>query len=49
MAIDLQEIINDATYNYILGGIDEAGFDTEVEKWKNQGGSNIIEEFNASR
>ena len=45
----LQEIINDATYNYMLGEIDEAGFDAEVEKWKKQGGSKIIEEFNASR
>ncbi|QUW21567.1 extracellular solute-binding protein [Sporosarcina sp. Marseille-Q4063] len=45
----LQEIINDATYNYMLGEIDEAGFDGEVEKWKSQGGSKIIEEFNASR
>jgi putative aldouronate transport system substrate-binding protein len=45
----LQEIINDATYNYMLGEIDEAGFDAEVEKWETQGGSKIIEEFNASR
>ena len=45
----LQEIINDATYNYMLGEIDMAGFDAEVEKWKSQGGSKIIEEFNASR
>lgn len=45
----LQAIINDATYNYMLGGIDEAGFNKEVEKWKSEGGSKIIEEFNASR
>lgn len=45
----LQAIINDATYNYILGGIDKAGFNTEVEKWKSEGGSKIIDEFNASR
>lgn len=45
----LQEIINDATYNYMLGGIDEAGFEAEIEKWKSQGGSKIIEEFNASK
>lgn len=45
----LQEIINDATYNYMLGEIDEAGFDAEVEKWKDQGGSKIIEEYNASK
>lgn len=45
----LQEIINDATYNYMLGSIDEAGFEAEIEKWKSQGGSKIIEEFNASK
>lgn len=45
----LQEIINDATYNYILGEIDEAGFNEEIEKWNEQGGQDIIAEFNASR
>lgn len=45
----LQGIIDDATYNYIIGEIDEDGFDKEVEKWKEQGGDKIIKEFNASR
>lgn len=45
----LQEIINDATVNYMLGEIDEDGFNKEVEKWKEQGGNDIIAEFNASR
>ncbi|SHM69543.1 carbohydrate ABC transporter substrate-binding protein, CUT1 family [Gracilibacillus kekensis] len=44
----LQEGITDATYQYILGQIDEAGFDAAIEKWKNEGGDAIIEEFNAS-
>lgn len=44
----LQEIIKDATYKFILGNIDEAGFMKEVEKWKKEGGSKIIEEYNAS-
>ena len=44
----LQEIINDATYNYILGEIDKEGFEAEVEKWQQQGGDDIIEEYNAS-
>ncbi|WP_407927859.1 extracellular solute-binding protein [Gracilibacillus suaedae] len=44
----LQEIITDATYNYIIGQIDEAGFDDAIEDWKSQGGDAIIEEFNAS-
>ena len=45
----MQEIINDETFNYILGEIDEDGFDNEVEKWREQGGNEIIEEFNASK
>ncbi|SFL67620.1 carbohydrate ABC transporter substrate-binding protein, CUT1 family (TC 3.A.1.1.-) [Gracilibacillus orientalis] len=44
----LQAMITDATYNYIIGQIDEAGFDKEVEKWRSEGGDAIIEEFNAS-
>ncbi len=44
----LQEIITDATYNYIIGQIDEAGFADAIEDWKSQGGEAIIEEFNAS-
>jgi putative aldouronate transport system substrate-binding protein len=42
----LQEIINDATYNYMLGEIDEEEFNKGVKKWKEQGGDKIIEEFN---
>lgn len=42
----LQQIITDATYQYILGDIDEAGFDKAVEDWKSQGGDKIIEEYN---
>ncbi|GAE92164.1 lipoprotein [Gracilibacillus boraciitolerans JCM 21714] len=45
----LQEGMIDATYQYILGQIDEAGFDKAVEKWKKEGGAAIIEEFNASK
>lgn len=45
----LQEIINDATYNYMLGEIDEKGFEKEIEKWKAEGGTKMIEEFNASK
>lgn len=46
--VRLQEIIKDATYKFMLGSIDEAGFKAEVEKWKKEGGDKIIEEFNAS-
>lgn len=44
----LQQIITDATYNYILGQIDKDGFDKAIEEWKSQGGDKIIEEYNAS-
>ncbi|XEC93577.1 extracellular solute-binding protein [Paenibacillus tarimensis] len=43
----LQEIVNDATYHFILGSIDEIGFQDAVEEWKKRGGSRIIDEFNA--
>lgn len=45
---ELQKIIIDATYKYILGEIDLNGFKGEVEKWKKQGGSKIIEEYEAA-
>ncbi|MFA9557844.1 extracellular solute-binding protein [Evansella sp. AB-rgal1] len=45
----LQQLINDATYQYILRQIDLDGFNAAVERWKNDGGNAIIEEFNASR
>ncbi|MEK3889545.1 extracellular solute-binding protein [Bacillus sp. FSL K6-3431] len=44
----LGQIIEDATYKYLLGQIDEAGFDAAVEKWKKQGGDKVIAEFNES-
>ncbi|XEC95792.1 extracellular solute-binding protein [Paenibacillus tarimensis] len=44
----LQEIIKDATYNYMLGKINEAGFKAAVDQWLKQGGQKMIDEFNAS-
>ncbi|HEX7057099.1 MAG TPA: ABC transporter substrate-binding protein, partial [Bacilli bacterium] len=44
----LQQIINDATYKYILGDIDLNGFQAEIEKWKKQGGDQVIQEINES-
>lgn len=41
----LQTIIRDATYNFIIGESDEAMFKAEVERWKNEGGAQMIEEF----
>ncbi|WP_163580816.1 extracellular solute-binding protein [Gracilibacillus saliphilus] len=42
----LDQIIEDATYNYIIGQIDEAGFDEAVENWRNSGGDAVISEYN---
>jgi putative aldouronate transport system substrate-binding protein len=44
----VRKIIDDATFKFISGSIDENAFKAEVEKWKKQGGDKIIEEINAS-
>lgn len=43
---ELSPIIADATFNYILGRTDLAGFRAEVELWKSRGGAAIAEEYN---
>jgi len=45
---ELASIMTNATYNYILGKIDAAGFRNEIEVWKSRGGSQIIKEFEES-
>ncbi len=45
---ELQKTITDATYKYILGEIDRAGFDAAVENWKKAGGAAIISEYEAA-
>jgi putative aldouronate transport system substrate-binding protein len=42
---ELNSIISNATYNYILGKIDAAGFRQELEIWKQKGGSQVIREL----
>lgn len=42
---ELEKIIIDATIKYIMGEIDEKGFDAEVEKWKKSGGDAMAQEF----
>ncbi|QGH35451.1 extracellular solute-binding protein [Gracilibacillus salitolerans] len=42
----LDTIINDARIKYIVGQIDEAGLEQEIERWKNNGGTDYIEEIN---
>ncbi|MFX3635235.1 MAG: extracellular solute-binding protein [Candidatus Pristimantibacillus sp.] len=46
--VELQQIITDATYRYILGDLDEAGFDKEIARWMKNGGEQIIAEYNDS-
>ena len=44
----LDQIIVDATYQYIIGQIDEAGFEAAIQEWREEGGNQVIEEYNAS-
>ncbi|MDD9266997.1 extracellular solute-binding protein [Paenibacillus sp. GCM10023248] len=44
--VELYKIISDATYNYMLGKLDKAGFKQEIERWKRNGGSQIVNEYN---
>ncbi|SCA84708.1 solute-binding family protein 1 [Bacillus glycinifermentans] len=43
---ELKKIIDDATFRFILGEIDDKGFEEAVKKWESQGGKKIIEELN---
>lgn len=43
--VELDFIINNATYNFILGKIDEAGFREEINNWMEKGGSAVIQEL----
>lgn len=43
----LQELINDATYRYILGLMEEEQFEEVILNWRKQGGDQIIKEYNA--
>lgn len=45
---ELQKIITDATYKFILEKIDLGGFKQEVEKWRESGGDAIISEYEAA-
>ncbi|MDR6555647.1 extracellular solute-binding protein [Paenibacillus qinlingensis] len=44
--VELYKIISDATYNYILGKLDKAAFQQEIERWKRGGGNQMIQEYN---
>lgn len=42
----LDNIINDARIQYIVGQIDDKGLDDAIELWRKQGGDELIEEMN---
>lgn len=41
----LNTIVDDALTKFILGEIDEAGWHTEVERWREAGGTQVAEEY----
>lgn len=45
VGLSLQDIIDDATYHYILGKVDANGFETAIAQWYAQGGKRIVEEY----
>lgn len=47
MGGQLDQIILDARIKYIIGEIDEAQFDAEMDRWLSSGGSSVMEEFQA--
>lgn len=48
MGARLQQMITDATYQFILGDLDEAGFQKVVDKWLADGGQKMIDEYSAA-
>ncbi|UUZ90208.1 hypothetical protein LJK87_30090 [Paenibacillus sp. P25] len=40
-------MIWDAQTKFIMGKIDEAAYQAEIEKWKKAGGTKIMEEYKA--
>lgn len=43
--VELNSIISNATYNYILGKLDREGFINETLLWRERGGNEVIAEF----
>ncbi|WP_240415830.1 extracellular solute-binding protein [Paenibacillus periandrae] len=44
---ELEQMIWDAQTKYIMGKLDDAGWQAEIEKWKKAGGSKIMDEYKA--
>lgn len=45
---ELDQMMTDAETKFIMGKIDEAGWNAEVEKWKKAGGDSLMEEYKAA-
>ncbi|NHN29125.1 extracellular solute-binding protein [Paenibacillus agricola] len=45
---ELEQMIWDAQTKYIMGKLDDAGWQAEIEKWKKAGGSQMMDEYKAS-
>ncbi|PZE21053.1 extracellular solute-binding protein [Paenibacillus xerothermodurans] len=43
--VELDALIRDAQTQYIMGKIDDAGWQAAVENWKQAGGAQVLEEF----
>ncbi|MCC2683349.1 MAG: ytcQ 2 [Paenibacillaceae bacterium] len=48
MGKELDKIISDAVIKYIIGEIDDKGFDSAIAKWKSSGGDKVIQEYAAA-
>ncbi|WP_199613558.1 extracellular solute-binding protein [Paenibacillus alkalitolerans] len=46
IGVQLQQIITDATYKFMMGDLDEAGFQAAIDKWLKDGGDKVIKEIN---
>lgn len=42
---ELDQLMIDAMIKYVMGNIDEAGYQAEIAKWRSQGGDQIIAEY----
>ncbi|UUZ85240.1 extracellular solute-binding protein [Paenibacillus sp. P26] len=45
---ELDQIITDAETKYIMGKIDDAGWQAELERWRKAGGDKLIQEYKAA-
>ncbi|MDF2961314.1 MAG: transporter substrate-binding protein [Paenibacillus sp.] len=43
---ELNQVLEDARVKFIIGEIDEAGWEAEMKKWRSAGGDKVIEEMN---